>query len=87
VMGIAVIAVFARVLASQLYGLDAGGPRWSLARYEHVDSATQLYGVAAMDPMTMAAGALCLLGVSLVAAYLPARRAARLEPLQALRCE
>ncbi len=86
-IGIAAAAALARVLANQLYGLNAAGPRWSLARYEHVDSAIQLYGVAAMDPVTIGLAAASLLSIALLAAYLPAKRAARLEPLQALRSE
>jgi predicted permease len=86
-LGIAATSVIARILASQLYGLNTDGPRWSLARYEHVDSAVQLYGVAAMDPITIGSAAVCLLGIALLAAYLPAKRAAALEPLQALRDE
>lgn len=86
-IGTAATAAITRVLASQLYGLNAEGPRWSLARYEHVDSAVQLYGVAAMDPITIGSAAVCLLGIALLAAYLPAKRAAALEPLQALRDE
>jgi ABC-type antimicrobial peptide transport system permease subunit len=49
--------------------------------------ASYLFGVAAADPATFAGGALVLCLVSLVAGYLPARRAARLEPLLSLRHE
>jgi ABC-type antimicrobial peptide transport system permease subunit len=44
-------------------------------------------GVARSDPWTYPATAAVLLGTALAASYLPARRAARLDPLQALRQE
>src|SRR5450432_484210 len=48
---------------------------------------TMLYHVKAMDPLTLIAVSVLLLVVSLLACFLPARRATRVDPLIALRYE
>ena len=45
----------------------------------------QLHGVGARDPGTLLLGAVLLVGVSLLACVLPAQRASRVQPIEALR--
>jgi ABC-type antimicrobial peptide transport system permease subunit len=47
----------------------------------------QLYGVSASDPLTYAFVAALVAGVAAMASFLPARRAASISPLAALKCE
>jgi putative ABC transport system permease protein len=46
-----------------------------------------LFGVSERDPATLAGGAIVLAAVALLATYIPARRAARIDPVVALRAE
>ena len=49
--------------------------------------ASLLFDVRAVDPLSIAAAMTLLAGIAFVAAWIPARRAARTDPMIALRCE
>ena len=69
--------VLQRLLQSQYFGPDSWGPQM----------AQLLYGVEISDPLTLIVIAAMLMLVALLACWLPARRAARVDPLVALRYE
>jgi predicted permease len=68
------------VLAGLLIGVPA-----ALAGARLIE--TQLFGMSPKDPITLIAAAVILTFVALLAGYLPARRASRVNPLTALRYE
>jgi ABC-type antimicrobial peptide transport system permease subunit len=76
--------VLREVLLVFVVGTSAGVAA-GFAGFRFVES--ELFGVEGNDPLVLAGSVAALLGVVLAAALLPARRAARLDPVRALRHE
>jgi putative ABC transport system permease protein len=78
-----------RMVLGQGFGLAIAGAAVGLVCALIVSHlmAGLLYGVRPTDPLTFAGVALLLIGVALLACYVPARRAIRVDPLVALRHE
>ncbi len=78
-----------RLILGQGLRLVAGGlvlgVIGALALTRWLDS--MLFGVSARDPLTFAVIALLLVSVALLACWIPARRATKVDPMIALRCE
>ncbi len=74
VFGVAVALALGRILGSALY----------LVPQEHDG---MLYGVNIYDPFSLSLACILLLGVLFLASFIPARRAARVDPMVALRYE
>ncbi len=67
-----------------LTGIATGLPLALLAgRYAR----SLLFGIGSADPLTIAATVALLIGIAAIAGYVPARRALRVDPMAALRCE
>jgi predicted permease len=87
-LGAGKAAIFSQVLKQglglALAGLAVGlGASLVLTRFLR----SMFVGVGPNDALTLATAALLLCGVALAACYFPARRAAKINPMAALRCE
>ncbi len=76
--------ILGRGLALTLGGIGAGSV---LALILSRQMKKIIYGVSPSDPVTFAAVSVLLLGIALLACYVPARRAMRVDPMVALRYE
>jgi ABC-type lipoprotein release transport system permease subunit len=65
-------------------GLAIGAP---MALWGKSIAANLIQGLPVESGVPIAFGVAAMIAVALVAAYVPARRAARVEPVEALRCE
>ena len=81
-VGLAVLVGFLLTLAPTVTFWDAG----ELIAATRI-LATLLYGVSPTDPLTFLAVGLVLVAVAALACFIPARRAARVDPLIAMRVE
>jgi putative ABC transport system permease protein len=76
--------VVANGMRLALLGLAIGlAASWALTRF----ISSLLFGVEPTDPLTFGAVSVCLLLAAFLACYLPARRATKVDPLEALRYE
>ena len=76
-------AILVTIVLPAEYGLDPLGTGRALGLTRLLS--TMMYGVGAMDPVTFGSVAVLLTGVALLASYVPARRAMRIDPMAALR--
>jgi putative ABC transport system permease protein len=80
VLGLVLRGALALIAAGLILGVVAGALATRML-------ASALYGVDPLDPATFAGVAAMLIAVALVASYVPARRATRVDPIAALRSE
>jgi predicted permease len=82
--GSVLVLILEEVIWMLLAGMAVGIPA-ALAASHLISS--MIYGVAGNDPLTILVSCSILLAVAALAAYVPARRASRLDPMTALRSE
>jgi ABC-type antimicrobial peptide transport system permease subunit len=82
--GLVAVPVLREALLLSLVGVAVGLPA-TVAVSRLIRS--QLYGVGPHDPLALAAAVVALVAIALLAAWLPARRAARIDPMAALKNE
>jgi ABC-type antimicrobial peptide transport system permease subunit len=76
--------ILGKAVALAFAGIVAGLPlTMGLTRVTR----SNLYGVTSSDPVTFAGAAVLLLFVMLAAAWIPTRRATKIDPMVALRCD
>jgi predicted permease len=80
-LGLAVGAAIGYGLKRLLAGQSFGRETWQARMAE------QLYGISVTDPLTVIVIAFLLIVVALVACWIPARRATKVDPMIALRCD
>ena len=77
-----------QTLTLVLVGIAAGLPTaWILARLASRQMSAMLFQLTPADPVTITAAAGLLIAVAMGAGWLPARRAARIDPIAALRSD
>ncbi len=77
----------AKTIASHSRILYSKGTRSCCSSAPKTLIANWLYGVKPVDPLTFTVVSLVLIGAGLLASYVPARQAARVDPVVALRYE
>ena len=82
--GDVILLILKQGMTPALVGAALGlGGAWSMTRL----MSGLLFDVSATDPVTFAAVTVLLLAIALLACWIPARRATRVDPMVALRCE
>jgi ABC-type antimicrobial peptide transport system permease subunit len=76
-----------RELRLVLVGMAAGAAGASILTRTLSSLSHLLYGIGSSDPLTFAIVSVVLMGVATLACYIPARRAASVDPMVALRNE